>query len=195
MNSLTLIGSAASTNASSELLRSCLESYYRIDVNINKIVPIINRTSPVSLRLLDWFIVNYSRTHQTTYVVNDKYFNVHESYKAQLKAFSKRHFDPFRRNERFTLSYNKDRYETTIGQLCFFRWCLENNVLEFVGKNVNAISDDMKQNLAKAALGLASEPLSIDGKKRRMSRKRTNLTLTATRVVSPGNVKYIVLFN
>lgn len=195
MNSLTLTGTAASTNASSELLRASLESYYRIDVNINKIVPIINRTSQVSLRLLDWFIVNYSRTHQTSYQVNEKYFNVHESYKAQLKAFSKRHFDPFRRNERFILCYKKERYETTIGQLCFFRWCLQNNVLEFVGKNVNTISDDMKQNLAKAALGLAAEPLTKDGKKRRMSRKRTNVVVTATRIISPGNVKYIVTFD
>jgi hypothetical protein len=65
-----------------------------------------------------------------------------------LKAFKKIQFDPFRRRERIDFYYNdKEEYiETTIGQLNFFRWFLENNILDYVELHANDIEEDMLRN-------------------------------------------------
>ena len=52
-----------------------------------------------------------------------KQFNVFRSYKAQLKSFSKRNFDPFCRRNRIYYTVHSDNLDikinTTIGQLNF----------------------------------------------------------------------------
>lgn len=126
--------SAANTT---DILKASLLKFFENKDNIGRFLPIINRTSPVSLRILDYFCVNFSRSTQVVYMImDDKYFDVHSSYKNQLKTFSKKRFDPFRRNGRLTFRYDTERFDTTIGQLCFFKWCLTHNVLDYVEKNI-----------------------------------------------------------
>ena len=48
------------------LLNKLLEFYDR-DGNMEKILPIINGESIVSLRLIDWFATNYSKKNYTVY--------------------------------------------------------------------------------------------------------------------------------
>lgn len=79
--------------------------------NVEIIKPIINGET-ISLRILDWFVTNYSKAHNTTILQKDisvstmenggkttriqpKRFNVWTEYKSQLKLFSKEAFDPF----------------------------------------------------------------------------------------------------
>jgi hypothetical protein len=155
---------------------------------IDRFLPVINRTSPVSLRLLDYFCVNYSRSAQVTYTIRDQHFDVYSSYKNQLKTFSKKRFDPFRRNSRITFKYGNENFDTTIGQLCFFKWCLTHHVLDYVEKNITAISEDMKKNGGKPL----NEPGSIVEKKRRSSRK-SSMTLAATRVPTPPGMDSVIV--
>ena len=121
------------------LLLDNLMKFYENDNNIEKILPIINGQSSISLRLIDWFVTNYSKKH---FVVlnnnNNKRFNVYIDYKLRLKAYSKKRFDPFCRWDRITIPYQKDSVmETTIGQLNFFRWMLENNILAYIKENID----------------------------------------------------------
>ena len=66
-------------------------------------IDIINGKSEISLRILDWFVTRYSNKYKITIDMGDEedIFNVHISYKAQLKSYKKKYFDPFRRKKKF----------------------------------------------------------------------------------------------
>jgi len=176
----------------SDVLKANLLKFFEHKENIERFLPIINRTSPISLRLLDYFCVNYSRSTQVVYMIlDDKYFDVHSSYKTQLKQFSKKRFDPFRRNSRITFKYdNNERFDTTIGQLCFFKWCLTHNVLDYVEKHIAAISDDMKKNTGKTAEEM-NQPTTE--KKRRTTSRKSSTPMAATRVPTPPGTDSIIV--
>ena len=90
-------------------------------------------------------------THETTNLSNalkgnNKLFNVHYNYKAQLKAFNKKFFDPFCRGNRIPFFYDKDNcIITTIGQLNFFKWAISNDVVNYVTENLKDIEVDMNK--------------------------------------------------
>ena len=144
--------SAAPTHAMSrngDLLMMSISTFYAQKGVMNKILAIINGSSKqCSLRLVDWFVTNYARAHNTiiTNRINNNivHFNVYLSYRSQLKAYSKQQFDPFRRRERILFYYERDKsVETTIGQLNFFRWVLQNNLLDYIISHQAAIEQDM----------------------------------------------------
>lgn len=45
----------------SELLLEKLLQFYNADNNFDKMINIINGTSKISLRIVDWFVTNYSK--------------------------------------------------------------------------------------------------------------------------------------
>ena len=133
---------------SKDLLMSSLSKFYNSRNHIHTILPIIEGHSKVSLRLIDWFVTNYSKKNNIviTKQINNNimHFNVYLSYRSQLKAYSKQLFDPFRRRDRITFVYDNDKsLETTIGQLNFFRWVLQNDILTYIHANVVTIEKDM----------------------------------------------------
>jgi hypothetical protein len=136
---------------SNDLLMQSLSKFYTTRSNIHKIIPIINGESEISLRLIDWFITNYSKKNQTiiTKKLNNNnviHLNVYLSYRSQLKSYSKTYFDPFRRRERIKFFYDdRNSIETTIGQLNMFRWILQSDILEYVADNRKEIEQDMIQ--------------------------------------------------
>ena len=54
------------TTQNSLILGNLLE-YYKKDNNLERILPIINGESKISLRLIDWFVTNYSKKNYTIY--------------------------------------------------------------------------------------------------------------------------------
>tara|TARA_Y100000766_G_C18800022_1_gene552568 strand:- start:96 stop:758 length:663 start_codon:yes stop_codon:yes gene_type:complete len=120
--------------------------------NIEKIIQIINTQDKISLRILDWFITKYSNDNKTTYKLddddnNDIGFIVHIGYKSQLKTYKKKYFDPFRRYKKFFYYYKYKngyrRFETTLGQLNFFKWALKKNIINYVQNNYDALVNSM----------------------------------------------------
>ncbi len=132
-----------------DLLMTSLSKFYSSKANFGKIVPIVEgHHALISLRLIDWFVTNYSKKMNTviTYEKNNNiiHFNVYLSYRSQLKAYSKQQFDPFRRRDRITfISADNQSLETTIGQLNFFRWVLQNDILDYVTLHHDEIEQDM----------------------------------------------------
>lgn len=113
---------------------------------IIKMLSIIEGKSEISLRILDWFVTKYAKKG-IDFVRDGDTFDVHINYKAQLKSYKKRYFDPFRRKRKFDYKYNingeiKTLY-TTIGQLNFFRWAISNDILNFVEKYLPQITKAM----------------------------------------------------
>lgn len=143
---------------SKDLLMMSLSKFYNTKGNIGKIVPVIEGTANISLRLIDWFVTNYSKKYNTVITKSHNnnviHFNVYLSYRSQLKAYSKQLFDPFRRRDRITFMYDKDKtIETTIGQLNFFRWIMQNEIVDYINSNIKMIESDMiktqRENMKK----------------------------------------------
>ena len=73
-----------------------------------------------------------------------KEFLVYQDYKLQLKGYSKKQFDPFCRRSRINFYYNdKESFITTVGQLNFFRWIINNKILDYINSNLKKIEQDM----------------------------------------------------
>ena len=86
-----------------ELLMYSLNKYYENENKFNLVIPIITQQTRISLRILDWLVTNYSKKFNCGYVLNGDNFNIHKSYKNQLKSYSKKLFDPFCRRERIRI--------------------------------------------------------------------------------------------
>lgn len=116
-----------------ELVIASLQRFYANHPDIPKVMTYLNGESPLSLRIIDWFVTKYSRKTFVRYLLNGHDFLVYLSYKGQLKAYSKQYFDPNCRRERimFTIP-GQEPFMTTIGKLNFFRWALESNILEYI---------------------------------------------------------------
>ena len=145
-----------------DVLLYSLKNYYSKGDNLAKLLNIIKYKKSVSLRVIDWFATNYSKKHNTIFIIyrNEmgnktlhettnivSQFNVYNSYKSQLKAYSKKRFDPFCRRERIDVEINGNHLNTTIGQLNFFRWVLNNNIIDHIQVNIDEIENDMNHSL------------------------------------------------
>ena len=132
----------------SDVLLTKLLKFYSENTNFDKMINIINGTSSISLRIVDWFVTNYSKKNYIVYMINKdnkmEKVNVYNDYKLKLKAYSKKKFDPFCRWDRINVPYKEDKFiQTTLGQLNFFKWTIENNILEYIEQNYKIIENDM----------------------------------------------------
>ena len=120
-----------------------LERFYNKE-NIEKVKNILEGNSKLSLRLIDWFVTNYAKKFNTSYVTkNQKHIIVYLSYKSHLKAYSKKMFDPFCRSKRIKFQ----DFETTVGQLNFFEWAITDEILDYIETNYEPIHADMESRL------------------------------------------------
>lgn len=172
------------------LLLDNLIKFYNINDNLHKMLKIINGQSSISLRIVDWFATNYAKQKFTTYnLKNGNRFKVYNDYKLKLRSYSKKRFDPFCRWDRITIPYKENVHiQTTIGQLNFFRWILENKILDYIEQNFDEISHDMnKRN---------STSKNKKGTKDKTTRKtREELSVSATKSIKKENVEIIVSFD
>ena len=182
-----------------DLLMSSLQKFYLKKNNIKKLKNILYGKSKISLRIIDWFVTNYSKKNNTSYFItsnsNDDVKNiqfiVYIDYKLQLKGYSKKQFDPFCRRERINFYYTEDNFiVTTVGQLNFFRWAISNNIINYIEKNLTVIENDMNSCMKNVY------KIPTEKKKEKKSRKKRNaLSVSATRTVNKHNVKIVVSFD
>jgi hypothetical protein len=203
--------SSGDAGATNDILVVSLCRYYlqRNKQNMARILPYITCKSGISLRLIDWFVTNYAKKNNT--IITRKHnnnvihFNVYLSYRMQLKAYSKQQFDPFRRRDRIMLYYDIDKpVETTVGQLNFFRWMLQNDVIDFVHENAPAIEADMVASQKEASTSsparaspvkkgsskAAASKQSPVTRKKRTEISRCKATNTMTRMVGERVVSF-----
>ena len=151
---------------------------------LNQILPIINGEDDVSLRLVDWFVTNYAKKAVTTYTnTSGRRFVVHVEYKLRLRSYRKRQFDPFFRWERIEIPYRDGAVvTTTIGQLNFFKWALDNKVIEFIRENRKAVEADMNARNSTARARPAASA-SGGGEHNKTRRKRQELTTSPSKAL------------
>ena len=183
-----------------DLLMTSLSKFYLDEKNINILIPIVNGLSKISLRVLDWFVTNFCKKHNTVihYQRDSKAQKliVHLDYKNQLKAYSKKQFDPFCRRERINFIYGKgNELLTTVGQLNFFRWAIEHHVLDYINDNLEVIEADMNNSLKIEVSGVKIAEESAQEKQEKKRKKRHELSISASKSVSKHNVKITVEFS
>lgn len=178
------------------LLDKLLNFYYKNDY-LQKMLSIINGTSTISLRIVDWFSTNYSKKNFTMFATpNTTRFKVYEDYKLKLKAYSKKRFDPFCRWERIQIPIERNSeycFETTIGQMNFFKWALENKIIDYIEEHYEEIEVDMNENNSLSKTRKAMKTSSYTEDKHR--KKREELSINAVKTFRQENVEIIVRFN
>ena len=187
-----------------KLLLDSLHEFFKIPYNRDNLISILSNDKKVSLRSIDWFITNYSKKNNIYYIIyensekipsfkekNNNYrqnMNVFHSYKSQLKAYSKKRFDPFCRRERLLFEIDEDNsVETTIGQLNFFRWAISNLVIEYIILNKEEIENDMNTCLKKIKMS--------HDKKDGSRKQRQELSLSATRGLIYNHIPVEISFD
>ena len=224
-----------------DLLLTSLRKYYNKDSNFDKLLDILKNEAKISLRIIDWFVTNYSKKYNVIYEIcvdveenrfylkdtSDcpkilKQFIVFMNYKSQLKAYSKKQFDPFCRRERIEFSIKDKKIITTIGQLNFFKWAIDNLIIEYINDNLEDIEGDMNASISsnslKKKVGKKSKkkkkkkktpksfkkqsvkenitPPPDDKKKAKSKRKKRNeLSVSASRGLNRHNVRVVLEFN
>jgi len=214
------------------LLHKVLRFYHENDgENMDKMLAVINGTTSISLRIMDWFVTNYSKKHYTVYdlvgegtaaataaATRPKRFKVYVDYKLKLRAYSKKRFDPFCRWDRINVPHqNGTTYiQTTLGQLNFFKWAIENEVLRYIHENYTAIETDMNirnNTTRKLAKSHQTSSATIDGSEfvvapcasnqsgsvvpaaTKHRKKREELSLSATKSIKKEFVDIVITFN
>lgn len=185
-----------------QLLFESLEKFYQRDYARRMLSQVLGGDANISLRSVDWFITNYTKKMNIYYQVYKdelgapcfdsgeflKNVNVHHSYKSQLKAYSKKRFDPFCRRKRIHFDIGDyGSVDTTIGQLNFFRWAIDNLVLQYIQDHQVEVETDMNECLKK---------IKYKSKKKSGSRKqREELSLSATRGLSRNRISVCLTFD
>ena len=121
-----------------DILLTSINNFYKQEESRTKLLTILNKTSGISLRNLEWFITNYAKKNNTTFKTSDgKLFTVHCAYKSSLDGYSKKLFDPFCRSEKFvyTIPGTSQEIHTTLAQLNFIKWCIKNNIIDYIIDN------------------------------------------------------------
>jgi len=173
-----------------DLLLNTLLIYYDKEQNMSRMVDIINGDANISLRIIDWFVTNYAKKNFTIYKLSsNKRFKVYSDYKLKLKSYSKRRFDPFCRWDRITVPYkNGTDVQTTLGQLNFFKWAFENEIIEYIEKNYQQIELDMNSRNSTA-----KKKMDIDDTNKTRKR-REELSVSATKTVKRDIIDITVEF-
>lgn len=157
-----------------------LEKFYSNEENFNRVKNILDGKSNISLRLLDWFVTNYSKKYNVTYVTkSQKHIIVYLSYKSHLKAYSKKMFDPFCRWKRIKFH----DMETTVGQLNFFEWAITDDVLKYLEEHQEEVHKDMENRLQDSK------------KKEDQPKKRHELSNSATKSMKLHDTRVTISFD
>ena len=186
----------------SNVLLNSLYKYYD-EKNIKKLLEVLEEDTKVSLRIIDWFVTNYSKKYNVFYTIHKtetgkntfnpdgnrilKQFNTYHSYKAQLKSYSKKRFDPFCRRERITFNCSKDKgISTTIGQLNFFKWAIDNLIIDYIKDNYDHIEEDMN---------ISYNSMKKEKKNLKIRKKRQELSKSASRGLNSNSMKVVLNFS
>jgi hypothetical protein len=168
---------------------------------INQILPILSGNSKLSIRVIDWFVTNFSKKKNIIYPLNENstknvsYFNVYLDYKSQLKGYKKKLFDPFCRKRRIPFYYTKEKcLITTIAQLNFFRWALSNKVLDFIEIHFNEINNDMNETIKNKSYSNSIDSENSDSQSS-SDKKRHELSENASRIINCYKMKIVLDMN
>ncbi len=176
-----------------QVLMKTLKKFYNNDNNFKQMYKYIvkPRETKVSLRILEWFVINYAKKNNVGYEYetsdgSKEFIIIFSDYQNCLKGYKKIRLDPFCRKQRkgkkdcsIKFVHQDIEIETTIGQLSFFKWAIEHKVLDYVENHIEDIEKDMNETT----------------KNKKKNIKRQQLSIAATRTVTTHQITHIVKFS
>lgn len=138
-----------SISSREDIILNSLNEFYKNNNKFNEIIKVITGKDIISLRVIDYFITNYCKFNNIK--INN--INIYFEYKNMLKSYNKKFFDPFCRinvrNNTNKIIFKFDDNNiiiTTIGQLNFFKWIINNNILYYIRQYHTDILNHMVNN-------------------------------------------------
>lgn len=153
------------TRREHQLLRELVKSNFYTPERLRTVVVPLNDESSHTprLRAFDWAVTNFAKGKPQLQIVNNTIIDPNLDYQNELKKHHRLLFDPFRRGthlffELEPLKKPLDSYEpigevipkeepevhrTTVGQLCFIKWCIDHHVDKYVEDNLDQIRTHM----------------------------------------------------
>lgn len=176
----------AYTKQNDLLLNNLTEFYKKEDyLHLKEMLAVLNGESKISLRIIDWFVTNYAKQQYTVYTLSSGLrFKVYNVYKLKLKAYSKKRFDPFCRWQKIEFPYGSKYVVTTIGQLNFFKWVIENEILGYIVDHYDDIEQDMN-----------SRNSTVKPKTEKNRKKREELSISASKSIKKENIEVSLTFD
>jgi hypothetical protein len=131
------------------ILLESLKKYLIKNTDTLKIIyNIVENKHKIKLALIDYFVTIYSKKN-SIYIEKEKedYFYINDEYKNGLKSFTKKYFDPFKRKNKIEFIFDNITFTTTVGQLNFLKWTVENGILNYIEKIYDNIYKDHQKYL------------------------------------------------
>lgn len=170
------------------LMHASLMRFFASPSNAAVLVAHLTGRATVSLRLIDWFVTSFSKSHAILipHFKDDAtpagFTDVYASYRMQLRSLTKTYFDPFRRHNRISVRLEcGETVVTTIGQLNFFKWLIESGIVRHIHENAEAIERAMREAQETRAATASTGTEAPTQRKESQPRASTTL-LCGTRV-------------
>lgn len=164
-------------------LAESIAEYYRSDpAREERLQEILSGKAGFSLREIDWYVTNMAARKPQVFTDprTKKIVAVNCDYKDALRCYHKLGFDSFKR---------KTSGPDDLKQRNFFRWALENGIVDRVAENIKEIKDDIAEMKQSRILDKDEEP----AKKRQRKHKDTGPTFAI--IQQPHELKMPSLFN
>lgn len=135
------------------LLLHSLLKFYKKKNTLSNVIPIIKQESQISLRIIEWVVTIFAKEQDIIFPIISRRTNkikdsvrIYDSYKKTLKSFGGKSFGIFKRSDPIVITYGDGEdasIETTLGQLNFFRWALENNIINYIETNFTYLAKQL----------------------------------------------------
>lgn len=174
------------TRREHQLLRELVKSgFFTTERLTNVVVPLNDESSKTPrLRAFDWAVTNFAKGRPQLAVVDNTIVDPNIDYQSELKKHHRLLFDPFRRGTHIFFELpagpaaaggsgggghagsagpEMETHRTTVGQLCFIKWCVDHHVDRYVEAHLDDIRAHMssttkKQGHVKRRRELTSAP-------------------------------------
>jgi hypothetical protein len=122
-----------------------LMDFYTEDKIGTVLVPVTTGEVDASLRLLDWFVINYSRRRK----LHIDQTNIYQSYRNWRRFWRQDLFDICRRGTRIYFMHGGEVHTTTIAQMNYMYWAHQHGVRAYVDAHKPEIAYDMSQRIRR----------------------------------------------
>ena len=140
------------TRREKQLLREIVKTNFFTPSRLEStVVPLNDETSSAPrLRAYDWAVTNFAKGRPLLHVVDGAIVDPNLDYQNELKKHHRLLFDPFRRGTHLFFDVpDKPAQRTTVGQLCFIKWCIEHRVDRYVEAHLDEIREHMSKTTRK----------------------------------------------
>ena len=89
---------------------------------------------------------------------------------------------------KYSFYKNDTSIQTTLGQLNFFKWALDNKIIDYIKKNTDLINSDMNKRNS------TSKNIKNNQKNIKTRKKREELSISASKSIKKEKVEIVVKF-